>query len=68
VHLNGATQIAITKLDVVFPASKSTKEFGSLSEPAKEFIFNIEREVGIPVTLLGTGPAADDIIDRRIGS
>ncbi len=67
VHLNGATQIAITKLDVVFPASKGRREFGGLSEPAKEFIANIEREVGVPVTLVGTGPAADDIIDRRIG-
>lgn len=65
VNLNGATQIAITKLDVVFPESKGGKEFSRLPSSAKEFITNIEREVGVPVTLVGTGPAADDIIDRR---
>jgi len=65
VNLNGATQIAITKLDVVFPESKGGREFTTLPSSAKEFITNIEREVGVPVTLIGTGPAADDIIDRR---
>jgi adenylosuccinate synthase len=65
VNLNGATQIAITKLDVVFPESKGGKEFSRLPSSAKEFITNIERQVGVPVTLVGTGPAADDIIDRR---
>jgi adenylosuccinate synthase len=65
VHLNGATQVAITKLDVVFPESKAITDFIGLPGPAREFIFDVERNVGVPVTLIGTGPAADDIIDRR---
>jgi adenylosuccinate synthase len=57
--------VAITKLDVVFPESKNARTFDALSSSAKEFIQNVEAEVKVPVTLIGTGPAADDIIDRR---
>jgi adenylosuccinate synthase len=32
---------------------------------AKEFIFKVERIAGIPVSIIGTGPDALDIIDRR---
>ena len=34
-------------------------------EEAKQFINEIEKQVGIPVVLIGTGPEALDIIDRR---
>jgi adenylosuccinate synthase len=36
-----------------------------LPKEAKEFISEIERQTGIPVVLIGTGPEALDIIDRR---
>ncbi len=65
VMLNTATQIAITKLDVVFPNCANKKSFDELDNSAKSFIQNIEDNLGVPVTLIGTGPGVNDIIDRR---
>ena len=66
IRLNSATQIAITKLDVIFPETRGIREFNKLSEKAKEFIQNIEAETGVKVILIGTGAELNDIIDRRI--
>ena len=65
IRLNSATQIAITKLDVIFPETRGIREFNKLSEKAKEFIENIEAETGVKVILIGTGAELNDIIDRR---
>jgi len=65
VMLNGATQAAITKIDVLFPECKGVKSYNKLSKDAKSFIRNIEKEIKIPVTLVGTGPDALEIVDRR---
>jgi len=65
IMLNSATQIAITKLDVIFPDCAGVTTFDELSEPAQAFITNIEKELSTPVTIIGTGPAVFDIIDRR---
>ena len=63
--LNSASQIAITKLDVVYPECAHMQSFSDLSSPAKYFIKTIEDQLMIPVTLFGTGPEVNDIIDRR---
>jgi adenylosuccinate synthase len=63
--VNGATEAAVTKLDLVFPACRGITSFEELSEEAKRFIGEIENQIGIPVVLIGTGPSALDIIDRR---
>ncbi len=65
VMLNGATQAALTKIDVMFPECKGVKSYGELSEEAKAFIEKVEKEVDVPVTLVGTGPGALEIVDRR---
>ena len=36
-----------------------------LSNDAKSFIKNIEKELNTPVTIIGTGPAINDVVDRR---
>ena len=64
VHLNGATQAAITKLDVVFPEAARMKKFEQLPSKARDFIKETEKAIGIPVTLIGTGPSSEDLIDR----
>ncbi len=63
--LNGATQVAITKLDVAFPECKQAKSFDELPTTVRDFVEKVEMETKVPVTLLGTGPSAEDIIDRR---
>lgn len=64
VHLNGATQAAITKMDVVFPDAIGAKKFGDLPNKARAFVEEVERTIGIPVMLIGTGPSNEDLIDR----
>ena len=66
IMLNGATQICITKLDVLFSECAGKTSFDDLSHDAKSFIQNIEAELNTPVTIIGTGPAVDDVVDRRI--
>ncbi len=65
VMLNGATQISITKLDVLFSDCARKTLFDDISKDAKAFIKNIEDELNVPVTIIGTGPDTDDVIDRR---
>ena len=63
--INGATQAAVTKLDCMFPKCQSAKNFDALPTDAKQFIKEVENKTGLPVVLIGTGPEALDIIDRR---
>ena len=65
VMLNGATQAAITKIDVLFPECKGVKSYDELSKKAKTFIENVEKEIRVPVTLIGTGADTWEIVDRR---
>lgn len=65
VALNSATQIAVTKLDVVFPECAGLKEYSKLTTEAKNFVQNIEDKLGVDVMLIGTGAEINDIIDRR---
>jgi adenylosuccinate synthase len=65
VMLNSATQIGLTKLDVLFKDCAHKNSFDDLSDAAKSFITKIEDAVDVPVTLIGTGPGVNDIIDLR---
>ncbi len=65
VMLNSATQAAVTKIDVLFPECRGTKSYHDLSVKAKAFIEKVENEIGVPVTLMGTGPGALEMVDRR---
>jgi adenylosuccinate synthase len=64
VMLNSASQIALTKLDAVFPETSHAKNYRELSNNAREFVQRIERHAGVQVSLIGTGPDTEDIIDR----
>lgn len=64
VKLNGATQVAVTKIDVMFPECKGIRSYHKLSQKAEAFIENIEREIKVPVTLIGTGPGTLEIVDK----
>ncbi|HEW89867.1 MAG TPA: adenylosuccinate synthetase, partial [Candidatus Bathyarchaeota archaeon] len=66
VMLNGATQVAITKIDVLYPECKGAREFEELPRGAREFIRRVEEELKVPVSLIGTGPEVNEIIDRRV--
>ena len=65
VMVNGATQAALTKLDVLHPKCKGARTYNELPMEARQFIKEIEKQTEISVVLIGTGPEALDIIDRR---
>ena len=65
VMVNGATQLAVTKLDVRFKGNSGVKSFSALTKEAQSFIKEIERKLGVDVTIIGTGKDALDTIDRR---
>ncbi len=61
--LNGATQLAITKLDVLFPEIEGARSEEQLSKEALRFIEEVEDKLKVKVTLIGTGPKVMDIVD-----
>ncbi|MGD0977616.1 MAG: adenylosuccinate synthetase [Candidatus Bathyarchaeia archaeon] len=63
--IDGATHLAVTKLDCVFPECQGLRAYERLPLEAKQFIKRIEDETKVPVSLIGTGPDAQDLIDRR---
>ena len=65
VMLNSASQIAISKIDVVFPEVAGVTEFDKLSNDAKKFVENIEATLEVPVVLIGTGGETFHTVDRR---
>ena len=65
VMLNGATQIALTKIDILYPECFGVAKYEQLSDNAKKFIKNIEEKLMIPVTLIGTGPETLHTINLR---
>ncbi|HEY3094727.1 MAG TPA: adenylosuccinate synthetase [Nitrososphaera sp.] len=65
IRLNSATQLAVTKMDVLYPQCAGVREYVKLPAEAKKFIENIEGETRLKVTLIGTGPELYDMVDRR---
>jgi len=63
--INSATQIAITKIDVLFPEDRGVREWSKLSNEARKWIEEIENSLKTPVTLIGTGEDVRETIDRR---
>ncbi|PTD93946.1 adenylosuccinate synthetase [archaeon SCG-AAA382B04] len=65
VDVNGATQVAITCIDKYDKRCRGVTDYGNLTEKAKQFIEEKEQELGVPVTIISTGPENDETIDLR---
>jgi adenylosuccinate synthase len=65
IRLNSATQLAVTKMDVLYSQCAGVREYSKLPAEAKKFVENIEGETGLKVALIGTGPELYDVVDRR---
>ena len=63
--INGATQIALTCVDRLYPDCARTQSYDDLSAETKEFIEDIQTATGVPVTIISTGPDLKDTIDLR---
>ena len=63
--INGATQIALTCVDRLYPACERVKEYSQLSSEIKSFVEEIESATKVPVSIISTGPDLEDTIDLR---
>lgn len=63
--INSATQLSVTNIDRLFDGNKEVKQYGKLTEEARNFIEEVEEKINIPVTLVSTGPDTEDTIDLR---
>ena len=61
--INGATQIALTCVDRIFPNCERVQDYSELTQEVKNFVAEIEGETGVPVTIISTGPDLVDTID-----
>ncbi|MFX0123947.1 MAG: adenylosuccinate synthetase [Candidatus Hodarchaeota archaeon] len=65
IMLNGATKLALTKLDIVYPNEAGKRDYDDLETKTKKWISGIEEELDMKFHFIGTGPADVDIIDRE---
>ena len=63
--LNGPTDIVLTFTDYLSKANGSAKRFEQLTPETINFIVEVERVAGAPVSLISTGFSHRSIIDRR---
>jgi adenylosuccinate synthase len=49
----------------MFPACARVRQYEKLPADARKYVEEIEGELGVKVTLIGTGPELDDVVDRR---
>lgn len=65
VAANCPTSLALHGADYIDFRNTLAKSVEDLTESAKEFVDRLEERTGVPVRLIGTGPAIDDMIDLR---
>ena len=64
VMLNRPTQIALMFADYLNYENFGISDGDGLTADTLKFLILLEKELGVPVTLVGTGPGEKHIIDR----
>jgi adenylosuccinate synthase len=64
--VNRPTELALHGADYIDYNNKGLMEFKNLCNKTKLFVESLERELYVPVTLIGTGPSDEELIDRRL--
>ncbi len=65
IMVNRPTQIALQFLNYLFPQDENKNDWNTLTQEAKQYIEGLERELGVPITLIGTSKNPEGMIDRR---
>jgi adenylosuccinate synthase len=65
VAVNRPTQIALQFLNYVFPEDENKNTWDTLDKEARAYIGTMEKNLGVPITLIGTGVGNGAMIDRR---
>jgi adenylosuccinate synthase len=63
--LNGPTDIALTFVDYIDKVNRKARRFDQLTPPTIQFIEEIQRVAGAPVSMIATRFHFRSIIDRR---
>ncbi|MFQ5800121.1 MAG: adenylosuccinate synthetase [Candidatus Hydrothermarchaeales archaeon] len=63
--INSASQIALTCVDYIDKRSRGAKRYEDLTDKVKSFVDEVEKRIGVPVTLISTGPDLSETIDLR---
>lgn len=66
VQLNGATTLALTKMDIVYPEMAGKTEEKDITREAMEFIEKVEDVSRVPVKYVSTGPGSEHLIVRDV--
>lgn len=61
--VNGATQAALTGLDKLDPICRGVTDYDDISDAAKAFVRRAEQDIGVPITVISTGPKMSETID-----
>jgi adenylosuccinate synthase len=64
VRANSATDVALTKLDALFPEAACARSWDRLPPEARKWVTWVEEELGVPVSLIGTGADMRCVVDR----
>jgi adenylosuccinate synthase len=64
--VNRPTELALHGVDYLDFSNKGIMDYDLLTNETKEFIEWVEQELGVPVEFIGTGPANEELIDRRV--
>jgi adenylosuccinate synthase len=64
--VNRPTQVALHGADYLDFANKGITQYKFLTTKTKGFVQSLERELSVPVTLIGTGPEQSELIDRTL--
>jgi adenylosuccinate synthase len=64
VRLNGPTALALHGVDYLDHSDLGSRFWDDLGQKSKGFVDRLEREIGVPVRYIFTGPDGHDLIDR----
>ena len=63
--VNGATDIALTNVDRMWPEDYGKTALDTLSPDTTRFVDELEKEFHVPVTLISTGPRLEQVIRKE---
>jgi adenylosuccinate synthase len=63
--VNRPTHVALLGADYIDYHNRGQTVFEDLTADTKTFVRTVERELGVPVTFVGTGPKNEELIDHR---
>jgi len=65
IEINQPDQIALMFLDYINAEDYGECDFNELSQKSQDYFFELEEMLDIPITLIGTGPKEEHLIDLR---